>query len=70
MLHTETEQQSLKSYEVGCRVVVMPVGVVSSDWLADPEAYLREVLTRNADHPINRIDELLSPLSLAVAIKL
>jgi transposase len=25
----------------------------------DPEAYLRDILTRIADHKINRIDELL-----------
>jgi hypothetical protein len=34
----------------------------------DPEAYLREVLTRIADHPINRIDFVLHKTYIGRAI--
>lgn len=34
----------------------------------DPQAYLRHVIERIADHPVNRVDELL-PWNVAAAIE-
>ena len=43
----------------GWRAAANTVGWTRPSNGLDPEGYLREVLGRIADHPINRIDELL-----------
>lgn len=53
----------------GERVATMYSLIVSAKLNGiDPQAYLRHVLTYIADHPVNRVDELL-PWNLAVQLK-
>lgn len=47
-------------------IIYSLIGTAKLDGL-DPEGYLREVLGRIADHPINRIEDLL-PWNLAASI--
>lgn len=58
----DTYTPHLSTTEYACLVLLREDGMAGRVQLngLDPEAYLRDLLGRTADHPINRIAELLS----------
>jgi hypothetical protein len=69
MYFTEDEDSPIPGSDTGGERAAAMYSLIGSAKLngLDPEAYLREVLSRIADHPITRIEELL-PWNIAVSV--